>query len=131
MATQTYRRLEDKIMKLILAVVTFSISAAYAHPGIGIVVDSRGNVFYTDLQQVWRLAPDGKLEVAVPGVHAHELCLDASDNLYGEHLWYEGDRTGFDPHSPSLGRWRSDNRRVPVSRCSLDGGVARGCSPPD
>ncbi len=94
MATETYRRFEDAIKKLILAVVTFSISAAYAHPGIGIVVDSRGNVYYTDLKQVWRLAPDGKVEVAVPGVHTHELCLDASDNLYGEHLWYEGDRTG-------------------------------------
>lgn len=74
--------------------MTFSISAAYAHPGIGIVVDSLGNVFYTDLKQVWRMSPDGKIEVAVSGVHTHELYLDASDNLYGEHLWYEGDRTG-------------------------------------
>ena len=23
----------------------------------------------------------------------HELCLDARGNLYGEHLWYEGERT--------------------------------------
>jgi len=29
----------------------------------------------------------------VADVHTHELCLDAKDNLYGEHLWYEGDAT--------------------------------------
>jgi streptogramin lyase len=64
-----------------------------AHPGIGIVMDSRGDVFYTDLKQVWRIAPDGTKSVAVPNVHTHELCLDSAGNLYGEHLWYEGDAT--------------------------------------
>lgn len=66
---------------------------ALAHPSVGIVQDSRGNVFYTDLKQVWKIAPDGKKSIAVPGVHTHELCLDNEDNLYGEHLWYEGERT--------------------------------------
>jgi len=64
-----------------------------AHPGVGIVQDSRGNVFYTDLKQVWRIAPDGRKTVAVAHVHTHELALDNEDNLYGEHLWYEGERT--------------------------------------
>jgi DNA-binding beta-propeller fold protein YncE len=68
-------------------------SSAEAHPGVGIVMDSRGNVYYTDLKKVWRIALDGKKSVVVPGVHTHELCLDAQDNLYGEHLWYEGERT--------------------------------------
>lgn len=62
-----------------------------AHPGVGIVQDSRGNVFLTDLKQVWKLAPDGQRSVAVPNVHTHELILDKDDNLYGEHLWYEGE----------------------------------------
>jgi hypothetical protein len=66
---------------------------AQAHPGIGIVQDSRGNIFYTDLKQVWKITPDGKKSVVVPNVHTHELCLDREDNLYGEHLWYEGDAT--------------------------------------
>jgi sugar lactone lactonase YvrE len=61
---------------------------------MGIVQDSRGNVFYTDLKQVWRVAPDGRKSVAVPNVHTHELCIDAADNVFGEHLWYEGDATG-------------------------------------
>ncbi len=65
-----------------------------AHPGVGIVMDRRGNVFYTDLKQVWRISPDGRKTVAVANVHTHELCLDAQGNLYGEHLWYEGETSG-------------------------------------
>lgn len=64
-----------------------------AHPGVGIVMDGRGNVFFTDLKQVWKIAPDGHKTVAVPNVHTHELYLDARGNLYGEHLWYEGKST--------------------------------------
>ncbi len=75
-----------------LALAAFA-TPAKAHPGVGIVRDSRGNIYYTDLKQVWRIAPDGKRAVVVPFVHTHELCLDSQDNLYGEHLWYEGERT--------------------------------------
>lgn len=64
-----------------------------AHPGTGIVRDSRGNVYYTDLARVWRISPAGERSVAVPNVHTHELYVDSLDNLYGEHLWYEGERT--------------------------------------
>lgn len=77
---------------LLVGFLLLSVSAA-AHPGVGIVMDSRGNVYYTDLKQVWRISPDGKRTVAVPHVHTHELYLDANDNLFGEHLWYEGDAT--------------------------------------
>jgi hypothetical protein len=66
-------------------------TAAYAHPPVGIVVDRGGNVYYSDLKQVWRLSPDGRKAVVVPNVHTHELYLDAAGNLYGEHLWYEGE----------------------------------------
>jgi len=78
-----------------LAAVLFLVSAAplAAHPGVGIVMDRRGNVFYTDLKQVWKITPDGRKTVAVPEVHSHELCLDERGNLYGEHLWYEGEAT--------------------------------------
>lgn len=76
-----------------LLILLLSVATAQAHPGVGIVQDSRGNVFFTDLKQVWKITPDGKKSVAVADVHTHELCLDAKDNLYGEHLWYEGDAT--------------------------------------
>ena len=78
---------------LCVLVLMLAGAAAQAHPGVGIVKDSRGNLFYTDTKQVWKIAPDGKKSVAVPNVHTHELCLDAEDNLYGEHLWYEGEAT--------------------------------------
>jgi hypothetical protein len=68
-------------------------SPALAHPAIGVVEDSRGNVFFTDLAQVWKITPGGAITRAVAGVHTHELYLDADDNLYGEHIWYEGDAT--------------------------------------
>jgi sugar lactone lactonase YvrE len=81
------------IAALLMGWMGCAVLGVQAHPGVGIVRDSRGNIYYTDLKQVWRIAPDGKKSVAVPGVHTHELCVDAQDNLYGEHLWYEGERT--------------------------------------
>jgi sugar lactone lactonase YvrE len=83
------------MMKDLLCILVLMLAgaAAQAHPGVGIVKDSRGNLFYTDTKQVWKIAPDGKKSVAVPNVHTHELRLDAEDNLYGEHLWYEGEAT--------------------------------------
>ena len=40
------------------------------------------------------MSPAGKIEATISVVHSHELCLDAADNFYGEHVWCEGDRTG-------------------------------------
>jgi hypothetical protein len=33
----------------------------------------------------------GKKTIEVPNVHTHELFLDENDNLFGEHLWYNGE----------------------------------------
>lgn len=63
---------------------------ARAHPGVGIVMDRRGTVFYTDLQHVWQIAPDGRKSIAVPDVHTHELSVDAAGNLFGEDSEYLG-----------------------------------------
>lgn len=71
-------------------VLSYSIEA---HPGIGIVMDPDGNVFYTDLHHVWKIAPDGTRTIAVKNVHTHELYIDTDGNLYGEHEWYEGEAT--------------------------------------
>lgn len=76
---------------IVLLIATFAASLARAHPSVSVVIDSRGNVFYSDLKNVWMIAPDGSRSIAVPGVHTHELALDAGGNLYGEHLWYEGE----------------------------------------
>ena len=60
-----------------LLLVTLSTTTTLAHPGWGIVQDSRGNVFFTDTKQVWKVTPDGRMSVAVGDVHTHELCVDA------------------------------------------------------
>jgi hypothetical protein len=79
-------------MKPLLGLLLLVTATAFAHPGIGIVVDSKGNVFYTDLSHVWRIAPDGTKTIAVANVHTHELCTSTNRTLlYGEHLWYNGD----------------------------------------
>jgi hypothetical protein len=75
-------------------VLLFLPWTASAHPGIGLVRDSKGAIFYSDLEQVWRLK-DGKKTVAVANVHTHELFIDANDNLYGEHLWFIGGNNDF------------------------------------
>ena len=92
------RRLLTKSGWPTMAILTLGLgiganTPAFCHPGVGIVRDGRGNVFYTDLAHVWQLAPDGTRSIAVSNVHTHELCVDSVDNLYGEHLWYEGDTT--------------------------------------
>lgn len=63
----------------------------WAHPGVGIVMDGQGNVFYTDLVHVWRIAPDGSKSIAVRDVHTHELAIDSLSNLFGEDSEYLGD----------------------------------------
>ena len=82
-------------MSLRSVVLTFALlaaSAALAHPPVSVVIDAAGNAYYSDLEQVWKVAPNGAKTIAVPHVHTHELYLDAQGNLFGEHLWYEGER---------------------------------------
>lgn len=66
---------------------------AIADPGIGLVKDRKGNIYYTDLSKIWKISPDGKNQVILNGVHTHELYIDSAGNLYGEHLWYKGDQS--------------------------------------
>jgi hypothetical protein len=78
--------------KLLIFICLFLVSFIIAaHPGIGIVKDSKGNIYYTDLAKVWKISLDGSKTVVVSGVHTHELYMDEHDNLYGEHLWYNGE----------------------------------------
>ncbi len=97
------------VLAAFLGVVCLSARATSAHPGVGIVMDARGTVYYTDLTHVWRIASDGTRAIAVQNVHTHELWLDAEGNLYGEHLWYEGEAT--DRWGHYVWRLRPDGRR--------------------
>lgn len=85
--------------RLATAVVfLFARFLAAAHPGVGLVQDSRGTLFFTDLVHVWQVGRDGRKTIAVRNVHTHELALDADDNLYGEDLRYEGEATNHWHH---------------------------------
>lgn len=65
-----------------------------AHPGIGIVRDSKGNIYYTDLKQVWMISGD-KYSVIIPEVHTHELYVDGQDRLFGEGEHYNDSTKKF------------------------------------
>ena len=77
------------VLSLFLALIP---APARAHPGTGIIVDRDGRIFFTNLKEIWRLDPDGRLSIAVPNKHSHELYLDEHQNLWGEHLTYEPSR---------------------------------------
>ena len=79
-----------KKVVLLLALALVGVLQVQAHPGVGIVMDRHGNVFYTDLVQVWRITPDGHRSVVVPKVHTHELAVISGDILIGEEVRYAG-----------------------------------------
>ena len=67
------------------------VESVEAHPATGIVVDHKGQVYFSGLETVWKLGTDGKLSVFRPGVngrHVHELAIDAQDNIYGADISY-------------------------------------------
>jgi len=85
-----------------LAVLSF-VGGAAAHPPVSVVMDGRGFVYYSDLQNVWRISPTGTRTIAVIGVHTHQLYLDSENRLYGEDATND-DATGQPYHRI----WRLD-----------------------
>lgn len=70
---------------LLSAAVTLAFSGALAaHPPVSIVMDSRGYVYYSDFENVWRISPTGDRSLAVIGVHTHQLYVDGENRLFGE-----------------------------------------------
>lgn len=93
-----------------LLILALPLSAALAHPGTGIVRDRQGNVFYTDLHQVWRITPAGRKSIVVPDVHTHELGIDSLGNIYGEDNRYLGSGEGDDRYRHRIWRRSPDGR---------------------
>lgn len=87
-------------MKFFLLIGLIVSCRCFGHPGIGIVKDSKGFIYYTDLEKVWKVDPSTlKKTVVVPNVHTHELLLDKDDNLFGQDLQYSGEATNIWHHS--------------------------------
>lgn len=86
--------MQSRIITLsVLAVLcAFTVADVQAHPATGIVVDRGGQVYFSDLETVWKIDARGRLSVFRPGVngrHVHELTLDEDGNLYGGDYSYE------------------------------------------
>ncbi len=87
----------------ITAIITLCVLLAdsvSAHPAWGIVVDRHNQIFFSDIETIWKIDAQGKLTIfraGVRGRHTHEINLDEDGNLYGVDNDYE----------PTTGRWIS------------------------
>lgn len=80
------------IMVVVVAECLFLAFRVQAHPATGIVVDRSGNVYFSDLETVWKLDANGKKTVfraGVSGRHVHELSIDEEGNVYGADISYK------------------------------------------
>ena len=70
---------------------------AEAHPSYGLVMDSKGNLFFSDegTSVVWRVDPRGHSQIVVRNVHCHFLSIDSGDNVYGEDVQYESSNNTY------------------------------------
>jgi hypothetical protein len=78
------------IAVLVSACVLLCVDAA-AHPAWSILLDRQGQVYFSDLETVWKIDAGGRLAVFRPGVsgrHVHELMMDEEGNLYGPDYTY-------------------------------------------
>jgi sugar lactone lactonase YvrE len=61
--------------------------AASAHEGWGIVARPDGTIYFTDIptNTIWRLRPEGRLEIAARDKHSHALVATEDGSIYGTH----------------------------------------------
>ena len=73
------------LVQTILAVAFLALSAreVSAHPGSGIVVDEKGQVFFQDSvgRVIWKIDAQGKLTKGIPGKGGHWMCLDTEGSF--------------------------------------------------
>jgi len=70
----------------------FAAGAVSAHPAWGIVVDRNNQIYFSDIETIWKIDAQGKLSVfraGVSGRHTHEIGFDENGDLYGADNSYE------------------------------------------
>jgi sugar lactone lactonase YvrE len=75
-----------------IALVVLAAHSVSAHPAWGIVIDRNNQIYFSDIETVWKLDAQGKLTVfraGVSGRHVHEITLGEDGNLYGVDNGYE------------------------------------------
>lgn len=99
----------------------FAVSVS-AHPAWGIAVDRNNQIYFSDIETIWRIDAQGKLTVfraGVSGRHVHEININEDGNLYGTDNTYE----------PATQRWTAALwKMTPSGELSLI--VAPTSSPP-
>jgi hypothetical protein len=92
------RRIEDMTRALfmiataILATCIFPARETRGHPAWGIAVDRQGQVYFSDLESIWKIDAQGRLSAfraGGSGRHTHDLNIDEAGNLYGADNSYE------------------------------------------
>ena len=76
----------------LVTLCVFPAGGVSAHPAWGIVVDRHNQIYFSDLETVWKVDAQGKLTVfraGVNGRHTHDLNIDADGNIYGADNSYE------------------------------------------
>jgi hypothetical protein len=82
----------------IMFAVLLSAGNIFAHPAWGIVIDSRKQVYFSDLETIYRIDIQGKLSIfraGVGGRHVHTITIDADDNIFGLDNSYDPVREKF------------------------------------
>ncbi len=68
------------------------ITDVLSHPAWGIVVDANRQIYFSDLETIYKIDSQGKLSIfraGVSGRHVHDLSIDAGGNIYGWENVYE------------------------------------------
>lgn len=95
------RFFDEKMKHTLVSIIVTAVAVlllsepAPAHPATGIVIDRGGNIYFSDLETIWKIDKEGKLSVfraGVSGRHVHELTIDAQDNIYGADISYVAEK---------------------------------------
>lgn len=71
---------------IFIGMVIFFPMGLKAHPGDGIAADSRGNIYFTDVntRTVWKYTQENQLTAVVRNRWSHGLCIDNLDRIWIE-----------------------------------------------
>lgn len=81
-----------------MVAVFLSATSVLAHPAWGIAVDRQGQVYFSDLETIWKIDRQGKVttfRAGVSGRHVHAITIDAEDNIYGIYNSYNSQTQTF------------------------------------
>jgi sugar lactone lactonase YvrE len=73
------------VVLTLFAQCLFCAESVRAHEGWGIVVDRKGQIYFSDIptNTIWRITREGKLEAFLSNKHSHALVLGEDGSIYG------------------------------------------------